>query len=285
MLTIESAYWPYLKTALWLIGIPALAYAILCAYVYSIQDRLIYYPVNEIYATPTDIDLAYEDVRLDVAPRIRLDGWYVPRSGAQFTLLFMHGNAGNISHRLESIRQFHELGLNVFVFDYRGYGRSTGRPDEQGLYADGRAAYDYLVADRKIPANRIILFGRSLGAAVALRLARDTPAAAVVTEAAFYSAVRIGQEAYPYLPVSLLARHRFENYRAITSRKHPMPLLMIHSEADEIVPPEHARELFALAAAPSELHWIHGGHNDAYVESDAEYRRIFSELLRRLETE
>ena len=141
------------------------------------------------------MDLAYEQLTLDTEDGVRIDGWFVPASSGGPTVLFFHGNAGNISHRLESIQIFHELGLNVLIFDYRGYGRSTGKPSEQGLYRDADAAWFYLTNIRGIDAKEIVLFGRSMGGAVATRLAAKTQPAAVIVESTFTSVPDMGRQA------------------------------------------------------------------------------------------
>ena len=135
------------------------------------QDRMLYYPDREVLQTPEDIGLEYEEVSLKTKDNVTISGWYIPAEHEKAVLLFCHGNAGNISHRLESINIFHNIGLSVLIFDYRGYGKSEGKPSEKGTYRDAEAAWNYLVEEKRKTPDRIILFGRSLGAAIAADIA------------------------------------------------------------------------------------------------------------------
>ena len=142
----------------------ALGYGGLAGLLYLMQPRLLYYPnmpTRELMATPTQTGLDYEAVTLHTDDGVRLSAWFIPHPVPRATLLFLHGNAGNLSHRLESIRLFHDLGLAVFIIDYRGYGQSEGRPSEAGTYRDAAAAWDYLIGERHLAAHEIVIFGRS----------------------------------------------------------------------------------------------------------------------------
>ena len=253
-------------------------YAAFTALIFFSQDRLLFLPNlpgREVEATPARIGLAYEQLTLDTEDGVRIDTWFIPASSRSPTLLFFHGNAGNISHRLESIQIFHELGLNVLIIDYRGYGRSTGKPSEQGLYRDAAAAWLYLTKSRGIDAKEIVLFGRSMGGAVATQLAAKTQPAAVILESTFTSVPDMAAKLYPLLPVRWLARLDFnalENIRHIKS-----PVLILHSPDDEIVPFEHARSLFEAAHEPKRLVELRGGHNDGFIVSG----QFYTDSLRR----
>ncbi|MGM0554333.1 MAG: alpha/beta hydrolase [Pseudomonadota bacterium] len=246
-----------------------LGYSVLVAAVYLGQDRMIFMPTERHIATPEAAGLSYEDVYLEPEPGVRLHGWYLPGPGDDASvLLFLHGNAGNVSHRLRSLEQFHRLGLAVLIVDYRGYGYSTGEPGEAGLYADGDAAWAYLVNDRDYRPDEIVLFGRSLGAAVAARMAAERLPGAVILESAFTSGADLGAEVYPWLPVRWLLRHRFpirEQLPAISA-----PLLIAHSREDEIVPFRHAQRL-REAAPDARLLEMRGGHNDAFLTTAEDY--------------
>lgn len=246
---------------------------------YVFQDRFVYYPFKSLAATPDRMGLDYEEVYLETQDGARLHAWFIPAENAETTLLFFHGNAGNLSHRLDSIRIFHEMGLNVFIIDYRGYGESSGRPSEEGTYRDARAAWDYLTGNRAIPPHRIVLFGRSLGASVAAWLARQTAPAALILESAFTSVQAMGKKLYPYLPVNLLTRIRYPTLDYV--RDTQLPLLVIHSREDEIIPFEFGRQLHAAAAGPRELLPIEGGHNDGFLVSGERYRQGIAGFLRR----
>ena len=197
------------------------------------------------------------------------DAWFIPAAQSGPTLLFFHGNAGNISHRLDSIRIFHTLGLNVLIFDYRGYGRSSGKPSEQGVYRDAETAWHYLTEAREIDPDRIILFGRSLGSAVAAWLATRTRSGAVILESPFTSVPDLAAKLYPLAPVRLLARLEF-NTLAAAQAIHS-PLLVMHSRQDEIIPFSHGRAVYGAARAPKRFVELSGGHNDGFIVSGDAY--------------
>ena len=181
----------------------------------------------------------------------------------------MHGNAGNISHRLDSISIFHQLGLSVLIIDYRGYGKSTGSPSEEGTYIDAETAWQHLTQEKNINSNEIIIFGRSLGGAVANWLADKYTPAALIIESSFTSIPDIGKHYYPYLPINLLARIK---YPSIDRMNNIMsPVLVIHSENDEIVPYKFGKELFEKANQPKVFLDINGGHNDGFLISGDKY--------------
>jgi len=246
-----------------------LAYAGACLLLYLGQEWLIYHPTREIVATPASLGLAYEDVALRTSDGVRLAAWYVPAEGAGGTVLFCHGNARNMSTRLSSIAIFHRLGLGVLIFDYRGYGRSEGRPSEEGTYRDAEAAWNHLVADRGTPPGQIILFGRSLGGAVAAHLAERHRPRALILESTFTSAPDLGRELLPVFPVRWLARVEYDTLSRV---KHlACPKLFIHSPEDDLVPFEHGRRLFEAAAEPKTFLLIHGPHNDGFARSGEAY--------------
>ncbi|MFC6672211.1 alpha/beta hydrolase [Marinobacterium aestuariivivens] len=231
----------------WLLLIMA-GYLLLVALLWLFQGRLIHLPSQALVATPADIGLRYRDVEIDTDDGERLHGWYLPGEPGSATLLFLHGNAGNISHRLDSLALFHELGLSVLIIDYRGYGRSSGSPNERGLYRDGEAALAYLLGRLNVPASKILLFGRSLGAAVAARLASRHSVGGLILESAFTSATDMAAELYPWLPARLLVRYRYDTARYLQGVT--APVLIIHSRDDEIVPFRHAERLYRIGSAP-----------------------------------
>ena len=251
--------------ALRLLGIAALAYAAFALLLFLMQERMLFLPTGELWATPARAGLAFEEVWLDTADGERLHAWWVPHPEARATVLFSHGNAGNISHRLESLELFNELGVNVLIYDYRGYGRSTGRPGEAGLYLDGETALDWLENSRGLRPERVFQFGRSMGAAVAARLAERRGARCLVVESAFTSVPDRGAELYWWLPVRWLARIEMDTRRAVADSS--APVLVVHSRDDEIVPFAHGRRLLDAAGDRGRLLEIRGDHNTGFLAS------------------
>jgi hypothetical protein len=213
---------------------------------------------------------------------VTLHGWYIPGRSDR-VLLFFHGNAGNISHRLESIRQFLQLGLSVLIIDYRGYGQSGGRPTEQGIYRDAQAAWRYLAEANETPATRIVLFGRSMGASAASYLATRHRPLALIVESSFTSVPDIAAEYYPWLPVRRLSRLRHSTEDFI--READCPVLVIHSRDDEIVPFRHGEAIYAAASEPRTLFEIHGTHNDAFLRDEHNYLAGLQSFLDGLEAD
>jgi len=247
---------------------------------YFMQPALLYSPVRDIPYTPEEIGLDYENVKFRTADRLRLNGWYVPAQKAELTVLFCHGNGGNMMHRLDSISIFHDLGLNVFIFDYRGYGNSEGTPSEEGTYLDVRAAYRWLKNSKKTKPENIIIFGRSLGGGIATYLATKVRARALVIESTFTSYVDIGKKFYPYMPVKWSAR--FNNPTKDYIRKVHCPVMVIHSRRDEVVPFEFGLELYEEASEPKEFVEIAGGHNDGFLISSEIYKNAWTKWLKML---
>ena len=261
----------------------ALLYAALVAFLWFRQESLLFLPnmpSREILATPADIGLRYEALRLPTADGEELDAWFVPASRERAVLLFFHGNAGNISHRLDSVKIFHDLGLSVLILDYRGYGRSTGRPTESGTYKDARGAWRHLVEERGIPEERIVLFGRSLGGAVATWLAANAAPRALIVESAFRSVPDMAAEIYWFLPVRRLARLQYPVEELL--RRVAAPVLVIHSRDDEIIPFAHGEALHAAAGPPTRLLELQGGHNTGFFQSRARYAAGIDAFLREL---
>jgi fermentation-respiration switch protein FrsA (DUF1100 family) len=246
-------------------------YLLLVAIAYLAQPGLLYLPNvagRELVATPRALGLNYEDVTLETSDGVSVHGWFVPGESRR-VLLYFHGNAGNISHRLHTIRLFHELSLSVFIIDYRGYGQSGGKPTEDGLYRDAAAAWQHLTGERGIAPGDIILFGRSLGGSVAAWLAAQEKPGALIVDSAFTSVPDIGQEVYPWLPVRMLSRFQHATLKYVAQA--PCPVLVVHSRDDEIIPFHHGETIFSAVPGPKTFLEIRGGHNDAHATSAAAY--------------
>ncbi len=255
-----------------IIGIGAVAYGLVLVFLFITQSRLIYFPSvpsRALDTTPKSIGLDYENVKIVTEDGLRLDAWYVPARKMRGFLLFFHGNAGNISHRLDSLKIFHDIGLSTLIIDYRGYGRSEGKPSEQGTYRDAEAAWRYLTKQRGVPASRIVLFGRSLGAAVATYLATRKAPAALIIESGFVSVPELGAQIYPWLPVRWLARFKYPTGEYLKTVS--VPVLIVHGRDDEIIPFTHGRSLFERARRPKEFLELRGGHNDGFLVSGRRY--------------
>ena len=255
-----------LSFILWVGGI----YLGIVLLVYIFQSKLLYFPDKNIIANPGYYGLKYEEVNFKTSDNLNLHGWYVPADSARYTLIFCHGNAGNISHRLESIKQFHELGLNVLIFDYRGYGKSEGSISEQGTYLDASAAWHYLVNKKNKKPDNIIVFGRSLGAAIACQLATQKNAAALIMESAFKSVPELAAQIYPFLPVRWMSRFEYNNMENV--QKINCPILFIHSRNDEIIPFSHGEKLYSISNQPKQFLEISGSHNDGFLVSEMKYK-------------
>jgi fermentation-respiration switch protein FrsA (DUF1100 family) len=266
--------------------------ALLCVgfagYIMLFEDSFIYFPARypagvwereKSQAGEGQIVARVEDVQLAAADGVRLHGWYctpqVGRNGAlepvatNRTLLFLHGNAGNISHRYEIISDFVKLPVNVLIIDYRGYGKSEGSPSEEGLYADARAAWDYLTTVRNIPATQIVIFGESLGGAVAIDLASKVSACGLVVQSGFTSIADMAAELLPFVPRFIL-RTKMDSLSKI--ERVSCPKLFIHSQADEIIPYRLGRRLFDAAHAPKQFYEVKNAtHNLMFDIGGAAY--------------
>ena len=247
------------------------SYGLLIVAVYLMQGRMLYLPNvagRTLTVTPINAGMDYHDVSIETADGVTLHGWFIAGRRSQ-VLLFFHGNAGNISHRLESIRQFRSLGLSVLIIDYRGYGQSGGKTTEEGIYRDAEAAWRYLTEDRGMASSDIVIFGRSLGASVAARLAAQQQPLALIVESSFTSVPDIAQELYPWLPARRLSRfsHATRDY----VREVRCPILVVHSRDDEIIPFHHGEKIFASANEPRSFLALRGGHNDAFLRDERSY--------------
>lgn len=261
--------------------VPLVMYAGIVAWTYARQRQRIYRPQRELVTQPDAHGYAYEDVFVRSADGVRLHGWFVFNPRARGTLIYCHGNTGNISHCMDTLALLHRLGFSVLLFDYRGYGRSEGSPDEHGMYLDVEAVWEYLLRERGHAPQDIVVLGRSLGGAVASWLAARHMPRALVIESTFTSLPAVAADHHPLLPARLLTRYRYpvdEHLRAVRC-----PVLIVHSRDDETVPFTHAQRLFGIASEPRELLEIGGRHCDGYLSSGAVYEEGLAAFFARHE--
>lgn len=229
---------------------------------------------------PATLGLEVEDRTFSAGSGVELHGWWIPRRRALGTVLYCHGSSGSIAHQAEVLAALRQLRTNLFAFDYRGYGRSTGEPSESGLFLDARAAWDHLVEELEIPPSEIILFGHSLGGAVAIDCALDRAAAGLVVESSFTQVRDMARASYPGLPLHLVARNQFRSIDKVG--RLTLPKLFIHGGADKRVPPELGRRLYEAAVEPKELYLVPGAaHNDVHIHGGLRYLRRISRFRSR----
>lgn len=252
------------------------AYAALVGVVFGLQRHMLYFPMHG------DIEPAragvpeMRSVALATDDGLTLSAWYAPARGNAATLLYLHGNGGHLGHRGAKVRPYLDAGFGVLLLSYRGYGPNPGTPSEEGLYADGRAALAFLAA-QKIAPERTVLYGESLGSGVAVELASQTRVGALILEAPFTSIPEVGGHHYPFLPVRWLVKDRYDSKAKIG--RIGVPVLVLHGEADRIVPVRFGRALFDAAQEPKEFRpFPQAGHNDLYDHGAAQAAIGFLQL-------
>jgi len=270
----------------------ALFYIAAMIAIYFAQALFIYapqMPTREIVSTPTDIGLEFEELSLETFDKEIINAWHIPVNSstsaesnwAGKTILFLHGNAGNISHRLETIKIFNQLGFSILIIDYRGFGKSTGKPGEQGTYADADAAWEYLIEEKELIAENIIIAGRSLGGGVAAELAKKVQPAMLILESTFTSMPEVSAEHYPFMPTNLIVKHRYETNKKLNDIR--CPILFSHSIDDEVIPYAHSQRNFSAANEPKQFIELRGGHGNGFLLSKQTYveglQKAFSEML------
>jgi len=277
----------------WILGLLSV-YLLIALFVFALQGQMVYQPGSrQLSGSPRLLGLEFKEFRLDVEQGVEVHGWLIPPPEAAppegldpqesgLWVLFCHGNAGNISQRLETIRLLHDLGLGVCIFDYRGYGQSTGQPDVPGTFRDAEAVWEMLTKD--VAPLKVVVWGRSLGGAVAAHLAAEVsakgaPPAALVLESTFTSIVAMGQKRYPYLPIRMFCRYPYDT-AALISRMR-CPVLVLHSPDDDIVPYAMGRELYDKAPEPRELVDMQGDHNRGFLDSGEIYTQGVRRFLER----
>ena len=255
---------------------------LLCAVLLMIEDKMIYFPAKypEGIWNPGDYGVIVEDAFFKTEDGLTLHAWFVPSNENKITILWFHGNAGNISHRLENIKFLHELDINIFIFDYRGYGRSEEEfPSEKTIYSDSRAAYLYLIQEKNIPKETLFFFGRSLGGAVAVEMAKEFGCSGLIIESSFSSAKEMAGMMFPFLPVKYFIKTDFNSHEKI--KNIFCPKLFIHGNEDNIVPFKLGRKLFDAAPEPKEFFEIdEAGHNDTYIVGGNRYFNAINHFIR-----
>jgi len=242
----------------------------------------LYFPDRQLIATPAQVGMAFEDVWMTASDGVKIHGWFIPSPGRAVasspTLLFCHGNAGNISHRLDKAARLISTGANVFLFDYRGYGQSSGGPSEKGMYRDAEAAYQYLTATKGLRDKSIILYGESLGGGVAVETALRYPSGGLILESAFTSTVDMARLVFPFLPVRWMVREKYDSLAKIS--RLAVPVLVLHSAQDEIVPFAMGERLYAAAGGAKLLVELTGDHNEGYIDSGKFYQDAVASFIR-----
>ncbi|MEN8126264.1 MAG: alpha/beta hydrolase [Planctomycetota bacterium] len=260
-----------------ILSIVAAVYVGMGVLLFLMQSRMLYYPSRDYDGTPADYGLKYEALTLAAPDGVTLAAWFVPAEGAERTMLFCHGNGGNISHRLDTLKMFNELGINCLIVDYRGYGQSTGKPTEIGTKIDMLAGFQWLIEEKRTRPEQIILFGRSLGGSVAATIAKDIQPAALVLESTFTSFNDVGSHYYPWLPVRMFSRFDYNTLEAV--RQVRCPVLVIHSPDDEIIPYKFGQQIFAAASEPKQFADLQGTHNEGFYDSGDLYKQIWRDWL------
>jgi len=243
---------------------------------YFRQESLIFFPDRHVRFTPADLGMAFGDVRLETSDGVTLAAWWVPAPQGRGALIFSHGNAGNMGDRVGKLRLFHDLGLSVLAFDYRGYGASQGKPSEEGTAHDMDAAVTHVRDSRGVPLDRTVFYGESLGGAVVIEAATRFPPAALVAESTFTSARAMARRHYPFVPPALV-RVGYDSLSRV--RRLACPKLFLHGPADTIVPFEMGEALFRAAPEPKHFAALVGDHNSGGILESPEACRKLAEFL------
>jgi fermentation-respiration switch protein FrsA (DUF1100 family) len=275
------------KKMTWLQSVSLLIFAILIyvGFLLLSENKIIFHPSRypDGFWDPVAVGVPAQDIYFTSEDGVKLHGWFIPAPEAVATLLWFHGNAGNLSHRLDNIQRLMHLNLNIFIFDYRGYGRSEGEPDEQGIYKDSKAAYKTVVGLDSVSPDSLFLFGRSLGGVCAVETALNHPARGLILESVFTSASDMSRKVFPLFPLGWAIRSKLDAIGKIPNLK--LPKLVLHGTRDEIVPYDLGRKLFDHAVEPKTFYAIEGaGHNDTYVIGGRDYfnalNRFITETLK-----
>jgi len=281
---VKKRYTLVLKLTLAAAGIAGLLYAAACAYLWKEQRQLIFLPQAVVARTPADVDMEFQEVSVPVGKQSALSGWWLPGDSHQTTeaaVLYLRGNDGNLGQEVDRLRALHRHGFPIFAIDYRGYGRSSGPPpSEAQLYEDAMAAWDYLVGTQGVAPGRIVIYGHSLGGAVATELALYRgPACGVVLEATFTSMSEMARLEYPWIPVDWLLRERFDTLSKMG--RLDLPIVFVHGTADDVVPPVMTERLYGAARGDKQLVMVrNAGHERAMAMAGEPIVRAIAQLAR-----
>ncbi|MEI6063140.1 MAG: alpha/beta fold hydrolase [Pseudanabaena sp. ELA748] len=279
---LQKVLFPFLRIA-------AFVYLGLAIVLYIGQSNLVFMPSKDIIETPETVGIKFEDIQVTTKDNVNLAAWFVPSKDnnplGKSVVLFCHGNGGNISNRVSYLPIFKDLGLATFLFDYRGYGRSEGNPSEEGTYNDVEAAWQYLTQEKQIPPQKIIIYGESLGGAIASYIAEKTSrdqqnAGGLILASTFTSISDRAAEIYPFLPIRFLSRFSYNSINRLPNIK--IPVLVIHSTDDEIIPFHHGDRNFQIANQPKQLVKLRGDHNSGFLDSAEIYRTGMNGFIQKL---
>ncbi len=248
---------------------------------HKLERFFVYFPSRHLQCDPKAVGLDFQDMELIAEDNVKLHGWFVPCGDSAGTVLMLHGNGGNIGDRVSWLKILHDLGVNVLIIDYRGYGKSEGEPNEEGLYRDARAAYDWWAAERQPKGEKLILFGESLGGAVAVHLAAEISPSGIILQSTFTSARDMAKTMFPIGLLQPLINVRFNSTDAIV--RITCPKLFIHGDRDSTVPFSLGENLFKLAPNPKFFYAVRGAdHNDLVLVAGPEYARQLRMFLSRI---
>ena len=246
----------------------------------AIEKRFLFFPEKQIHFTPQDFGYNFEDIYYKTEDNVRINAWFLKAGEEAPLLIFCHGNAGNISHRTENIILLVQRGISVFIFDYRGFGNSEGKITEEGLYLDALGAYDYITIKMKIPASRLVPFGRSMGGPVAVDLAQRVDFPCLILESTFTNLKDVVKSIYPKMGLDKLLTMKFDAEEKIKSIESP--ILFIHGDTDDIIDYDLGRRLFDAANEPKTFYTIEGAmHNDTFDVGGDEYFETFVGFIKK----
>lgn len=263
-----------------LLGVSLLLYAGSCVWLVLAQVIYVYTPGKVVSQTPRDVGMEFEELRLTAEDGVVIGAWFIPAKSdnrINQAVLFCHGNAGTRSDRIDSVQTFHDFGMDVLLFDYRGYAESDAPLTEEGTYKDAMSGWMYLKDVKGFAERDIVVFGRSLGGAIATRQAEQVDCKALVVESTFTSAPDMASRMFPFLPTKLLCRFKYDTVARIGNVG--CPVLIAHSRGDRVIPYSHAERLLAASSDSKQLLEFEGGHNAGGLNFDDDFQKAFLRLI------